>query len=139
MTPGALEAVLKHAKASAEGQVWSVFGCTGGNHDRVKRPLMGAAAETHADQIILTEDESYGEDVAEIFPAILSGMKDPNKAHTIADRKNAIFYALNHAKKGDVVIITGMGDLASRNSGGVEVAWSDADVVMERSQEKNAK
>lgn len=129
VTPGALESILHYAKKVAEGNVRIVFGCTGGNHDHSKRPQMGEVATRHADYVVLTEDESYGEAIENIFAEVYPTSKE--NVTMIPERREAIYYALDHAKPGDVVIITGMGALESRNDGTKEVAWSDKAIALE--------
>ena len=51
----ALEQALTSLRAHAAGRVVCVFGC-GGDRDRGKRPQMAAIAETHADVVIITDD-----------------------------------------------------------------------------------
>ena len=54
-TPDALEVAIDAARGivNGSGHVTVVVGC-GGEKDRAKRPLMAAAAELGADQVILT-------------------------------------------------------------------------------------
>jgi hypothetical protein len=47
----------------------------------------------------------------------------------IPDRKNAIEFALQSAKPGDTVVISGLGCEESRNIGGKEIKWSDKKIV----------
>ena len=54
-TPDALEKALLSIKAHCDGQLWCVFGC-GGDRDKDKRALMGNAAVTHADRVLVTND-----------------------------------------------------------------------------------
>lgn len=56
-TPDALEkalSTLQEIKPQGAA-LWCVFGC-GGNRDRGKRPLMGAAAVQGADKVVVTSD-----------------------------------------------------------------------------------
>lgn len=129
VTPGALEKVLTSLKSVCTGKTWLVFGCTGGNHDQEKRPLMGNIATTYADHVVMTEDETYGEDNDLIFKDILTGVTRKNYT-IIEDRKDAIFYALEHAEKNDMIIVTGMGNFSSRNNGVAEIPWNDKEVIL---------
>jgi UDP-N-acetylmuramoyl-L-alanyl-D-glutamate--2,6-diaminopimelate ligase len=49
----------------------------------------------------------------------------------IADRKEAIRAALQTAKKGDVVVLAGIGHEDSRNMGGKLVPWDEVAIVKE--------
>jgi len=108
-TPLALESVLETANGiKKSGQkITLVFGC-GGERDFLKRPLMAKTAEKYADRIIVTNDNPRSEDENKIISDILSGF-ELNKHGVIADRKEAIEYAVRNASDNDIVIIAGKG------------------------------
>jgi len=99
-----------------------VFGC-GGDRDRGKRPLMGAAAARRADAVVLTSDnprtEKPGDIVAEILPGVESeGMRRAGEETLAAggrgyvaveDRAEAVGLAVRLARPGDVVLVAGKG------------------------------
>lgn len=133
VTPAALENVLKTAQDTYKGRVRLVFGATG-DRDKSKRPIMGRVAAQYADVIYLTDDETYTEDPATIRNAVYKGIEAANgdsKCKIYTDRRLAIKTALEHAKKGDVILITGLGHQKDRNMGGKLVPWSDEKVVEE--------
>lgn len=133
-TPDGLEKVLQAGKelVGKSGKIWLVFGACG-DRDRAKRPLMGKIAAQLADRVILTDEESYSEDPQHIRSEIQQGIaavKRPKGTVTeIADRKKAIKHALDNAKKGDLVLITGLGHEKYRIIAGQRVPWNDTDVV----------
>lgn len=132
-TPDALEKILTATKKVTKNRVILVFGATG-DRDKLKRPIMGEIAAKEADRIILTDEESYYEDPAAIRAEVLGGIeraKGGMKATEIADRKEAIKKALSVAKKGDTVLITGMGHEQFRIINGKREPWNDGDVVRE--------
>jgi UDP-N-acetylmuramoyl-L-alanyl-D-glutamate--2,6-diaminopimelate ligase len=133
-TPDALEKFLGAAKEITKNRVILVFGATG-DRDKGKRPIMGEIAAKLADRIFLTDEESYNEDPAKIRAAVLEGIekvtKGSAKVTEIADRREAIKKALAAAKKGDVVVITGMGHEQFRIENGKRIPWNDAEVVKE--------
>ncbi len=73
-TPTGIEAVLRSARAVASGRVICVFGA-GGDRDRAKRPLMGAAAEAGADRVFVTSDNPRSEDPLAILGEIVAGLE----------------------------------------------------------------
>lgn len=84
-----------------------VFGC-GGERDKTKRPKMAEIAESFADRIIVTQDNSRNEDPKDIISDIIRGFK--MKSYTVNEnREKAIEYAILSAKKGDIVAIIGKG------------------------------
>lgn len=132
LTPGALKKLLSFGKSVTQGNVWIVFGGCGGNHDHVKFPMMGKTASELADFVIITEDETYGEDNEKIMAEIEEGFEEGFYNYKkIPDRKAAIYFALENAQSGDTIFITGMGAFESRNNGKEEIAWSDKECVKE--------
>ncbi len=108
-TPDALDNVLQTARQMmGDGHLRVVFGC-GGDRDRTKRPRMARVAETHADRIILTNDNPRTEDPIAILAEIRSGLQRPEAAATIPDRAEAIATAVAEAASGDVVVVAGKG------------------------------
>lgn len=108
-----------------------VLGATGGGRDAWKRPGMGAVADTYCDTIFLTDDDSYDDDPRLITEAMAQGIKEHPYA-IIVDRREAIRAALNDARPGDVVVITGKGtDPYLMGPRGSALPWSDAEVARE--------
>lgn len=144
LTPAALKSALESAKTLAGSQrVVVVFGSAGNHPDSVVRQETGRIAASLADITIITDDEPYFEDPASIRVQILLGARAAFSAELsaerileIADRREAIIYAIKTAKKGDVVLVTGMGHLKSRNISGQEMPWSDIDIITEALAER---
>jgi UDP-N-acetylmuramoyl-L-alanyl-D-glutamate--2,6-diaminopimelate ligase len=117
-TPDSLEAAYRAAKPQPNGnysdpRLICVLGATGGGRDRWKRPEMGKIAANHCDEIVLTNEDPYDENPADIIKEIRSGILggDPDLAnvHEVLDRREAIEKAVSLARPGDVVIGTGKG------------------------------
>lgn len=107
-TPQALDAVLRAVRAHAGGRLICVFGC-GGDRDRGKRPLMGAAAVRGADVVIVTDDNPRSESPAVIATEIVAGLPAGSAVRVIHDRADAIRTAIAEAAEGDVVLVAGKG------------------------------
>lgn len=107
-TPDALENTLRAIQQHKAGNIWTVFGC-GGDRDKTKRPLMGTIAERLSDYVIVTNDNPRSEDPSTIAGEILRGMNRPSGCLVIADRAQAIDFAVQQAKAGDIVLIAGKG------------------------------
>ena len=108
-TPDGLENIIKAVSEFAEGDVITLFGC-GGDRDNTKRPIMGKIAGELSDFSIITSDNPRTENPEAIVAQIEEGMKQTDGKYTvIVDRREAIAYALDNAKKGDVVILAGKG------------------------------
>ena len=107
--PDALEKVLKTLRPVTKGRLVVLFGC-GGDRDRKKRPLMGAIAEANADFVIVTSDNPRTEEPEAIIAEILSGMKAKrSNTKVICDRPEAIRWAIDNARNGDVILLAGKG------------------------------
>ncbi|HSX46402.1 MAG TPA: UDP-N-acetylmuramyl-tripeptide synthetase, partial [Patescibacteria group bacterium] len=131
ITPDALEKVLTAGHETAKGKVRVVFGATG-DRDKVKRPLMGEVAAKLADAIYLTDDETYTEDPDTIRQAVYQGVKKAKgtkKTKVIPDRQEAIKTAFKDAKKGDIVILAGIGHEDTRNMGGKSIPWDEREIA----------
>jgi UDP-N-acetylmuramoyl-L-alanyl-D-glutamate--2,6-diaminopimelate ligase len=107
-TPDSLENALRAARELSAGRVIAVFGA-GGDRDRGKRPLMGAAAARWADVPIVTSDNPRSEDPDAIIAEILAGIEDRSGVEVEADRRVAIGRAVELAAAGDVIVIAGKG------------------------------
>lgn len=111
--PAAVSAVLAALRPVTPQRIICVLGC-GGDRDRAKRPLMGAAAARDADIVIVTDDNPRTEDPATIRSAMLAGTQDiPSDARAevreIGDRGEAIRAAVAVAGPGDTVLVAGKG------------------------------
>ncbi|MBQ6974336.1 MAG: UDP-N-acetylmuramoyl-L-alanyl-D-glutamate--2,6-diaminopimelate ligase [Oscillospiraceae bacterium] len=107
-TPDALENVLTAVKGFAKGRTVVLFGC-GGDRDRTKRPIMGGIAARLADFCIVTSDNPRTEEPQAIIDDILAGMAGCDHYVTIPDRVEAIHWAMDNAKDGDVIVLAGKG------------------------------
>jgi UDP-N-acetylmuramoyl-L-alanyl-D-glutamate--2,6-diaminopimelate ligase len=107
-TPDSLENVLKTVNQFAEGDIYCIVGC-GGDRDKTKRPLMADIATQLATYPIFTSDNPRSENPVAILEDMKAGVEDEKSYETIIDRKEAIFHAINRAKKNDVVVIAGKG------------------------------
>ena len=107
-TPQALAQILHAVRAHCSGKMWCVFGC-GGDRDRGKRPLMGAAAAGAADRVIVTDDNPRSEDPGAIVREIQAGFPAGFAARVIHDRAQAIETAVREAAADDVVVVAGKG------------------------------
>ncbi|MDH1474472.1 UDP-N-acetylmuramoyl-L-alanyl-D-glutamate--2,6-diaminopimelate ligase [Comamonas thiooxydans] len=126
-TPDALEKALRALQPAArqrQGKLWCVFGC-GGDRDNSKRPLMGQAAQAHADGVFVTSDNPRSEVPESIIDQILAGMQAGQALHVQADRAAAIAQAIARAEARDVVLIAGKGHEDYQETKGVRHPFSD--------------
>ena len=115
-----------------------VFGAAGGGRDRWKRPEMGRIAAGFCDEIILTNEDPYDENPEAILGEIEKGFSSNEKfqrphGEKIPDRREAIRAALQRAKPGDVVIITGKGaEPWMMGPEGTKIPWDDRATAREQ-------
>jgi UDP-N-acetylmuramoyl-L-alanyl-D-glutamate--2,6-diaminopimelate ligase len=94
---------------NAAGRIITVFGA-GGERDRSTRPLMGEAAGSLSDMVILTSDNPRGEDPLRIINDVVVGLQKVNANYRIEpDRETALEMAFDEAKPGDIVLLAGKG------------------------------
>jgi UDP-N-acetylmuramoyl-L-alanyl-D-glutamate--2,6-diaminopimelate ligase len=136
-TPDALEQVLAALREHCRGKLWCVFGC-GGDRDRGKRPLMGAAAARLADKLIVTDDNPRGEDPALIVADILAGIGDLPAVEVMHNRGDAIASAIKQAGGDDVVLVAGKGHETTQQIGARKIPFRDQDEVQRRLAEGGA-
>ncbi len=106
-TPDGVRKAVDVARVVGKGRVIAVLGA-GGDRDREKRPLMGAAAST-ADLAVITSDNPRSEDPDEIIDQVASGATGSGEVVLEADRRRAIEIAIGAAAEGDIVLILGKG------------------------------
>jgi UDP-N-acetylmuramoyl-L-alanyl-D-glutamate--2,6-diaminopimelate ligase len=104
-TPDAVATALRALRPHVMGRVVAVIGA-GGDRDRGKRPLMGAAAAAHADVVYVTDDNPRTEDPATIRAAILAACPE---ATEVPDRAEAILRAVDTLLPGDALLVMGKG------------------------------
>jgi UDP-N-acetylmuramoyl-L-alanyl-D-glutamate--2,6-diaminopimelate ligase len=124
-TPDALERLLTALRPHTTGRLHVVFGA-GGDRDRGKRPLMGAATARLADVAIVTDDNPRSEDPAAIRAAILAACPG---AREIGDRARAIAAALEGLGPGDVLAVAGKGHEQGQTIGAEVLPFDDVSVV----------
>lgn len=112
-------------------RIVSLFGC-GGNRSKTRRYDMGEISGRLSDFTIITEDNSRYEDINDIMNDIEIGIKKANgKYIKIEDRKEAIKYAIENAKEGDIILLLGKGHETYREKNGVREHFDEREVIKE--------
>jgi UDP-N-acetylmuramoyl-L-alanyl-D-glutamate--2,6-diaminopimelate ligase len=127
--PAAVAALLDALRAQVTGRLIVVLGA-GGDRDRAKRPLMGAAAAARAELVVVTDDNPRSEDPAAIRAAVLAGARaEPGRGEVreIGDRAAAIAAAVAAARPGDAVVVAGKGHETGQKIGDVTHPFDDAE------------
>jgi UDP-N-acetylmuramoyl-L-alanyl-D-glutamate--2,6-diaminopimelate ligase len=135
-SPDSVTSVLETLRKSTSGKVIAVLGC-GGDRDKTKRPLMGAALLAGSDLAIFTSDNPRSEDPAQIINEMVSGLTLSATSVIEIDRKRAIEKAVAAAEPGDVVVILGKGHESGQEISGVKHNFDDR-LVLAAAIEANA-
>jgi UDP-N-acetylmuramoyl-L-alanyl-D-glutamate--2,6-diaminopimelate ligase len=126
-TPDALARLLAALRPHvARGAKLHVLFGAGGDRDPGKRPLMGAAASSAADQVWVTDDNPRSEDPAAIRAAVLAAAPGARDAGA---REAAIAAALAALGPGDVLAVAGKGHESGQTILGVTHPFDDVEVV----------
>ena len=92
-----------------KGRLIVVFGCPG-RRDRQKRPLMAKAVCERADLLVMTAETPREEPLEQIFEDAMPGLAGAGRrARVIADRRDAISWAIGNSRAGDIVLLAGKG------------------------------
>ena len=127
-TPDALSNVLRTLRELTQRRLFAVFGC-GGNRDREKRPMMGAAAAALADYSVVTSDNPRSEDPLAIIHEITPGFGGAGNFEIEVDREKAIARVLGLAREGDTVLIAGKGHETYQEYANTVVPFDDREVI----------
>ncbi len=108
-TDDALRNAIAVARSLNPKRVITVFGC-GGDRDRTKRPIMGQAAGSLSDLVIVTSDNPRSEDPLQIMNDVMVGVRRTDTRTIIEpDRAAAIRKAVEEARAGDIILLAGKG------------------------------
>lgn len=135
VTPDSLEKLYDLISGiKGENKIIAVFGSCG-ERDRGKRPIMGEIVSRSADYAIVTNEDPYDEDpqqiIDEVFEGVAKNKKEGVDAWRITDRRAAIRKALELARPGDIVVVTGKGAEETMAIGEERIPWNDKAVILE--------
>lgn len=107
--PDGIEKLLLAMRSFSKGRIVTLFGCPG-ERDRTKRAPMGKAAAENSDFVILTSDNPRSEDEGQILGDALPGITGTATPYkVISDRYEAIRFAIEQCKAGDLLLLLGKG------------------------------
>ena len=125
------ESILSTIRDYNPGRIVTIFGC-GGNRSKDRRYEMGEMAGKYSDYCIITEDNNRFEEFEDIAKDILVGMHKTDCEYTIIpDRKEAIKYAIENGKKGDIIMLIGKGHEDYKEIKGVRYPFDERVVIKE--------
>jgi UDP-N-acetylmuramoyl-L-alanyl-D-glutamate--2,6-diaminopimelate ligase len=128
-TPNALKVTLEAGRKMTKGRVITVFG-SAGLRDKEKRRMMAETSVELADLSVLTAEDPRTESLDGILEEMAAGArtKGGREGETfwrVADRGEAIKFAIRLAREGDIVLSCGKGHEQSMCFGKTEYLWDD--------------
>jgi UDP-N-acetylmuramoyl-L-alanyl-D-glutamate--2,6-diaminopimelate ligase len=129
--PDALERVLRSLRPLTRGRLIALFGC-GGDRDRGKRPIMGRIAAELSDLVVVTSDNPRTEDPERILDEITAGIPPGRPCRRLADRREAIRWALAEAGPGDTLLLAGKGHETYQIVGSEHRPFDERAIVLEQ-------
>lgn len=127
-TANALKNILTYLNKIKKSRIITVTGSAGGR-EKEKRKDMGNVVLSLSDFVIFTMDDPRWENVEDIIDDMISDNKNTNYTR-ISDREEAIKYAIDLAKKDDIILIAGKGKDNYMAIEDRHVDYNDFDVVM---------
>ena len=129
-TPDGLENVLSAVRGFCRGRLIAVFGC-GGDRDRKKRPIMGEIGVRLADLAVITSDNPRTEVPGAIIEDIVAGLGEATNYVVVENRVEAIHYAMDIARKDDIIVLAGKGHETYQEVMGVKHHMDEREIVAE--------
>lgn len=145
-TPNALTNVLQALREVTNGRIITIMGC-GGDRDKSKRPLMGKEAAAGSEFVVVTSDNPRSEDPIDIIDHVVEGVQaqgftecTENSDHNqlrmggykvLPDRREAISWAVQNLRQGDILLVAGKGHETYQEIQGVRYPFDDRVVIRE--------
>lgn len=130
--PAALGKLFGFARAmKGTGRIIHLTGSAGGGRDIARRAVIGKMSAENADITIVTNEDPYDDNPERIIKqvadaAALYGKKEDETLFRITDRRAAIERAVELAKTGDIVLLTGKGsEPVMAVEEGKKIPWDD--------------
>lgn len=106
-TQNAIKEILTYANKIKKGKIITVTGAAGGR-EKEKRKNIGKIITNLSDEVIFTMDDPRYEKIENIIKDLTKNVTK-NNFISIKNRNKAIKYAINKAKKDDLILILGKG------------------------------
>lgn len=133
----ALESLLMTLREYRPSRLVCLFGC-GGNRSKLRRYEMGEVSGRLADLTIITSDNPRFEEPQDIIEDIKTGIaRTDGKYIEICDRKEAIAYAIENGRPGDIIVLAGKGHEDYQEIKGVHYPMDERVLIQEILREKN--
>lgn len=128
-TPDAIEKIISVVKKVTNGDIYTVFGCTG-DRDRTKRPIMTKIVTDLCKWAIITNDDPHYEDPNQIVDDMTKGLENTNY-EICFDRKEAIIKGIKMLKSDDILLILGKGHEEAMIIKNEKIPFNDKKIALE--------
>lgn len=126
-----LSSLLETLREYQPHRIICLFGC-GGNRSKDRRFEMGEVSGNMADLTIITSDNPRTEEPLAIMADIETGIKKTSGKYVmIPDRKDAIRFAIQEGRKGDIVVLAGKGHEDYQEINGVKYPMDERVLIQE--------
>lgn len=130
-TEDGMRELVKTLKEYKPKRLVSIFG-GGGNRPRERRVKLGEIIGGASDFSIITMDNPRFEELSSINADIKIGLNKVNAKYIeIDDRSDAIKYAINNHKDGDLIVLIGKGHEEYQDIKGIKYPFSEIEVLSE--------
>ncbi len=126
--PASMEAILQTLRPHCRRKLICLFGSVGGRC-HARREALGRVAGNLADRCILTADDPGWEDPVAIAQDIARGIPESCPYEIIADRTEAILFALESMEAGDLLLLAGKGAERGQRIAGQTLPFSERDLL----------
>ena len=126
-----LESILKTLREYEPKRLVCLFGC-GGNRSKDRRYEMGEVSGKYADLTIITSDNPRFEEPQDIIDDIKIGIGRTGGEYVeIINRKDAIKYAIENGREGDIIVLAGKGHEDYQEIKGVKYPMDERVLIAE--------
>lgn len=135
--PTGMQQLYDTVKSWQNNRIIQVLGPTGGGRDMSNKIQLGKLAGTNANIVIITTDDPYDDNPAQLADIMSKGSLGAGKKlnenlFVVLDRRQAISKALSMGQSGDIVLITGKGSEQKMVvAGGKMIDWDDRTIARE--------
>lgn len=131
-----LRQLLKALRAYEPNRLLCLFGSVG-ERTQQRRAELGKAAAEFCDFCILTSDNPGNEDPEQIMAEIETSFSSDAPPYVkIADREDAILYALSQTRKGDILVLAGKGHETYQLIGKDKLPFCEREILSKAIQEQ---
>lgn len=125
-----MESIIKAMKQYKHNRIITIFGC-GGGRSFERRYELGEISGKLADLSIITTDNPRNDNIDDINNAIKQGVIDSGGHYIIIkDRKQAIEYAIDHAKENDIILLLGKGHETYQEIKGKKYPFNEKEIII---------